>query len=393
MSDQEVAIREEMVRDALMHLYDNAYLLQHPLLPLLVKRHVPDPLARAQQLRSVIIEAVHSLTPPAPVVAKSKEWRPYGVLILRYVDRMSDERIQRDLAISERQLFRDLKAGIALLTVTLRAQAGGEGELDQDALATSLQEVGLRLERLDLNALGSQVLPLVQGLSGALGKVIHLQPAPAEAIAVADLALSRQALISALSHALHHAGGDVCLRVVTDQETQALVLQFQREAAATQAPPSEALGLARQLLEQQGGSLQLEDGEQGERCISLHWSRFEEPAILIVDDDPAMLRLFGRYLAGHGYRVVSTNDGSEAVKLAGENYVRLVILDVMMRDMDGWTVLQQLKADPATGEVPVLVCSVINEPQLALALGATALLRKPVRQEQLLSTVMEIVGI
>ena len=155
----------------------------------------------------------------------------------------------------------------------------------------------------------------------------------------------------------------------------------------------EALGLAQQLLEQQGGSLRLEDVEQEERRISLHWGRFQEPAILIVDDDVAMLRLFGRYLAGHGYRVVSSSDGSQAVKLAGENRVRLVILDVMMRDMDGWTVLQQLKADPTTRDLPVLVCSVINEPQLALTLGATALLRKPVCQEQLLSTVMAMVGI
>ena len=228
MDEQDTAIGEDLVRDVLMHLYDNAYLLQHPLLPLLVKRHLPDPLARAQQLRSLIIEAIHSLAPPAPVVAKSKEWRPYGVLILRYVDRLSDERIQRDLAISERQLFRDLKAGIALLTIALRAQAAGEAEAEkEDALASSLQGVGLRLERLDLNALGSQVLPLVQGLSAALGKAVHLQPAAAEAIAVADVALSRQALITALSYALQHASGDVCLQVVSTEETQALVLRFQ----------------------------------------------------------------------------------------------------------------------------------------------------------------------
>jgi len=65
----------------------------------------------------------------------------------------------------------------------------------------------------------------------------------------------------------------------------------------------------------------------------------------------------------------------------------------MMRDTDGWTVLQRLKAEPRTQDIPVLVCSVIDEPELARTLGAAGLLKKPVSREQLLDAVAAVIGI
>ena len=81
------------------------------------------------------------------------------------------------------------------------------------------------------------------------------------------------------------------------------------------------------------------------------------------------------------------------MRLARAHDVRLVVLDVMMRDTDGWTVLQRLKAEPRTQDIPVLVCSVIDEPELARTLGAAGLLKKPVSREQLLDAVAAVIGI
>ncbi|MHB0875114.1 MAG: response regulator [Anaerolineae bacterium] len=388
-------ITEDGVRDLLAHLYDNTYLREHPLLPVLVRRHMPDPLARTQHLRNLVIEAIHSLRPPAPVVARSREWRPYGILVYRYLDGMTDEQILDDLSLSERQFFRDLKAGIALLATALQARVAPEGgeESLADPLDTALEDVGLQFERLDLNDLGAEVLPLVRGLASVHGKEVAFAPASGHAIAVADAALSRQALISALSSSLRRAAGDVGLEVISGVQTQAVFLRYVDAAGSDDDAGDGALDLAQRLLERQGGSLQQHLGPSGERLVGLHWRRFEEPSVLIVDDNPGMLRLFARYLSGHGYRVVSTSDGAEAVSLARENGVRLVIVDVMMREMDGWAVLQQLKAEPQTQEVPVLICSVVNEPELAVTLGATGLLKKPVSREQLLDAVAAIIGI
>jgi len=390
------------VRDALAHLYDNMHLSQHPLLPLLVSRHMPDPVARAQLLRSAIIEAINGLRPPGSVTPRSKEWRPYGLLVYRYLDGMTDEQIERELAISERQLFRDLKAGIAQLTAFLQAKAAPNMSAEREALASSLRGVGLRLERLDLGLLCQEIAPVVESLAKALGKTIRLaeggssrqDPYCRGGMAVADAALSRQALISALAHALRSAEREVLVEQVSGGQTETLSLRYRGGLADGEAHGDgepEALAVTRQLLEQQGGFLQVHGQE--ECLICLHWPRFEAPPILVVEDDPGMLRLFSRYLDGHGYRVIGIADGRQAVQLAGENRVRLAVVDVVMREIDGWAVLQQLKADPATQHIPVLICSVINEPQLATTLGAVGLLKKPVSCEQLLEAVATVVGI
>ena len=62
-----------------------------------------------------------------------------------------------------------------------------------------------------------------------------------------------------------------------------------------------------------------------------------------------------------------------------------IVLDVMMRDVDGWELLQTLRSRPELAQVPIIVCSVLNEPTLALALGATAYLRKPIAADVLLA--------
>jgi len=391
MSEQS-GITEELVRDALTHLYDNAHLCEHPLLPVLVQRHMPDPLARTQHLRDILIEAIHALKPPPPVVARSRPWRPYGILVYRYLDGMTDKEIQRELAISERQFFRDLKTGVEMLTAALQGRAARDTTEKPDVIDSSLEEMGLHLERLNLRKLVREALPLVSGLADRKGKHLHLCPPESEMIAIADAGLSRQALISTLSYAIRHAVDKVHLEILSAAQTQAILIHYLK-ATGEVTDDDETLALAKRLLEQQSGFLQTRDSAIGERSIALHWRRFEEPPVLIVDDNPGMLRLFSRYLAGHGYRIVCSTDGSETVRLARENNVRLVILDVMMRKLDGWAVLQQLRAEPTTSEVPILVCSVINEPELALTLGATELLKKPVTREQLLDAVARIIGI
>ncbi|MHB0877949.1 MAG: response regulator [Anaerolineae bacterium] len=392
-TDAGADLSEELVRDALLHLYDNSHLLQSPLVPILLSHRSPDPLARAQQLRSLIIDAIQNLAPPPPVLPRSKEWRPYGVLLLRCIDRMTDERVQRELSISERQLYRDLKTGVSLLTEALRSSASGASR-GQDALASSLDEVGLRVERVDLVQLLHQVLPLAGVLAQSLGKSVEAPTGEprTEAVVVADEALSRQALISALSYCLQRSQGNVALSIEGDGEGTAISLRYLLAPSSSDEGGADALELARRLLTDQGGVL-LTTEETGSGCLCLRWPRFREPTVLVVDDDEAMLRLFSRYLAGHGYDVVCEPLAARAPEVARECGAQLVVLDVMMRERDGWTVLQRIKAQPETKDVPVLVCTVVNEPQLAQALGAAGFLRKPVTREQLVEVVGTLVGI
>jgi signal transduction histidine kinase/DNA-binding response OmpR family regulator len=109
----------------------------------------------------------------------------------------------------------------------------------------------------------------------------------------------------------------------------------------------------------------------------------EESVVLVVDDDPNALDLLGRTLQEAGVRVVTASEGPEALKLARTLQPAAITLDVLMPGMDGWEVLRQLKADPATQDIPVLMVTMTNDRALGYALGATEFLTKPVQRAQL----------
>jgi CheY-like chemotaxis protein len=146
------------------------------------------------------------------------------------------------------------------------------------------------------------------------------------------------------------------------------------------------------LVEMAGGHWQgLELGPEGCTC------RFDFPAdsqrvLLVVEDNEAVIRAFRRYLAGYNYQVIGATTGAEALRLAREASPAVITLDVMMPNQDGWEILQLLKNDPTTQHIPVIICSVLEDPELAHSLGAIAYLRKPVTQADLLSALNNLPG-
>jgi Amt family ammonium transporter len=89
-------------------------------------------------------------------------------------------------------------------------------------------------------------------------------------------------------------------------------------------------------------------------------------------------------LAATDWAVHGAVDGAEARQWLAEMRPTIIMLDVMMPREDGWEVLMALKAEATTRDIPIIVCSVLTEPQLATTLGAAAYLPKPVTQEALL---------
>jgi len=75
----------------------------------------------------------------------------------------------------------------------------------------------------------------------------------------------------------------------------------------------------------------------------------------VVEDDPRAVELIGAVLRPEGYRVVSASDGEEGLALIRRERPGLVILDLLMPETDGFTVLERLRADPATTDIPVIV--------------------------------------
>jgi signal transduction histidine kinase/DNA-binding response OmpR family regulator len=109
-----------------------------------------------------------------------------------------------------------------------------------------------------------------------------------------------------------------------------------------------------------------------------------ENTILVIDDDATARELITRYLNDEGFAVVTAANGIEALKLARELHPTAITLDVMMPDLDGWTVLSALKGDPKLAAIPVIMVTIVDEQQHAFALGAAGYLMKPIKRAQLL---------
>jgi CheY-like chemotaxis protein len=98
----------------------------------------------------------------------------------------------------------------------------------------------------------------------------------------------------------------------------------------------------------------------------------------VVDDDPTVRELVVRHLERAGFAVVAARGGQEGLRLVRELRPAAVTLDIMMPDLDGWTVLAAIKGDPALANVPVVLMSIIEEKNRGYALGAADYLVKPV---------------
>ena len=112
--------------------------------------------------------------------------------------------------------------------------------------------------------------------------------------------------------------------------------------------------------------------------------------MLVVDDQEIATQLYDRYLSRSGIRLIGLRSAGDAVSAAKRIQPQAIILDVVMPDMDGWEVLQLLKADASTRDIPVIMCSVWEEPELAMSLGAVDFLKKPITQKNLLSALTRL---
>jgi signal transduction histidine kinase/CheY-like chemotaxis protein len=109
------------------------------------------------------------------------------------------------------------------------------------------------------------------------------------------------------------------------------------------------------------------------------------PTVVVVEDDRRSFDLLRFYLEAAGARVVGARDGQEGLDTVRRLSPAGVVLDILLPGIDGWDVLAQLKADPATAAIPVVVVSMLDERGRGFALGAAEYLVKPVGKEQLLA--------
>ena len=174
------------------------------------------------------------------------------------------------------------------------------------------------------------------------------------------------------------------------------------EVAVSQSAGSEPVSLfpenwpelntVAQLVDPFDGELAVQQGEQGASSVVLTLPTVESVPVLVVEDNPDTRRLLQHYAARSRYRLILTDNGHQAIALAQQHGVRVLVLDIMMYEMAGWDLLSEWCHHPDTKEIPVVVCTILPQEELSQILGASAFLQKPVNQQQFLATLDSLTG-
>jgi len=116
------------------------------------------------------------------------------------------------------------------------------------------------------------------------------------------------------------------------------------------------------------------------------------PIVLVVDDDSTVRVVTERFLTREGFSVVTADGGREGLRLTRELHPAAITLDVIMPDLDGWTVLATIKGDPTLADIPVILMTIVDEKNRGYSLGAADYMVKPVDRERLGVVLRGIVG-
>ena len=394
----------EQVKEALNCLHDYVRLQNCPL----CSSFFPDPSlegpSRAQRFRRLLLETIEELSPPDQVPVNSKEWRGYHILSSRYIERREPQEVMQELAIGERQFYREQRKAIEALAQLLwekyqwieehqRGEKKGESEEREfQTLRDEAERLASQPERVELKEVLQGVLRALGPLARERGVGISYHLEEQLPTVYANRILIRQILIQTLS------------RCIVQPEVNGIHAEFMRRrrqvgveitaftSQGTRQSTAQALSLdtAQHLVEMVGGEWRGANVGQEQYRLQFLLPTSEPRMLLAIEDNPAAVKLLQRYLTRQDYQVVGASNGEEALRLAQELEPDVITLDVMMPNQDGWEILEALKRDPATKGIPILICSVLDEPDVALALGASAYLKKPFSQAQLLDVLSSL---
>ena len=114
------------------------------------------------------------------------------------------------------------------------------------------------------------------------------------------------------------------------------------------------------------------------------------PQIMVVDDDEDTVAILAHHLRREGFVPIEANSGAQCLKLVHENEVDVILLDLMMPEMDGFEVVQALRDNPETAEIPIIMITARDDLDAraeGMRLGVSDFLAKPVFRRQLASRI------
>jgi len=380
---------ETLIKDGLNNLFDFAVLETHPLLSNGIT--IPSNFSgnKGEFLKKVLLEAIENLKPAEKFYdINVPEWRVYIVLVKRYLEGMNSFDVAKLLAMSDRQYRRYQKKAIQSVAIIIWNRFI---QTTPELIVEKTQDSNNN----DFNIFQEEIVlsDVVQGLNNLLATrfseenvTIKIEEEIKSARVESDRVILRQILIKIVNTLLNYKTKRLTYTIYLFEDQIALSIKstVQHEGSLLNEgknEPFENLGIDIDQVEE-SGSKQIE--------IRIVFSKNKQKTILIIDDQEPAIRLFTRYLSRSNVKIIGISKPGKVLARVKEALPILIILDIMMPKMDGWEVLQSIKLDEKTKNIPVIVCSAWGEPELAKSLGAIEFLRKPVTQRDLLATIQSI---
>ena len=278
----------------------------------------------------------------------------------------------------------DLRSLLELATSMLRERAvlhGIDLRIETDADVGSVYSDELRLKQVLLNLVTNAVKFTEEGGS----VVVHAEREGAEIlITVTDTGIG-----------------------VPEADRERIFESFQQGGRGSSREEGTGLGLtlSRRLVELLGGRMWLESqvGRGSTFGFSLPAGSREATdgagegvpsatcgEVVVIEDDRPSLDLFKAYLSGAALEVTTARDGPSGLAAVRRTLPDVVLLDIRLPGIDGWAVLKELKSEPATRDIPVIVVSIVDERARGVAMGAAEYLVKPIGREDLLTALTAV---
>jgi CheY-like chemotaxis protein len=131
---------------------------------------------------------------------------------------------------------------------------------------------------------------------------------------------------------------------------------------------------------------------ESESSVEASFVCADRKTVLVVEDETDIAGLIRHHLESHGYGVITAALGKEALAKADAKHPDLITLDILLPDQDGFVVLQKLKANPRTADIPVVILSIVQDKESGFRLGAVDYLTKPIDEARLIESVQRILN-
>jgi CheY-like chemotaxis protein len=394
-----VAFKQQL-HAALTHLYHPAF--------------EPGPLLRTAlsasgqpMIQQMLLQAVERLKPTADAPLGTRSHQLYELLYYRYVRALTQEETAVHLHITPRHLRRRQQEAIHLLAHQLWERRAAprpiptEQPTDRNATHVIDGEDDFRAQvRQELAALQQRVPGAVAAVAEVLHGVAQLHDvltaphgvlltvnAVEPLMAAIHPTVLRQLLITGIEKlAKQMTRGVIELGAASNGSAVLLTLR----ATANQRLALPVSALMQEILVAQGGTLHTEAADTY-WALHIRLPAAQKAPVLVIDDNQDLVHFYRRYTANTCYDIIHASEGGLAFALAERHPPAAIVLDVMLPDADGWELLIQLQAHPATAGVPIIVCSVVRRAELASALRAALYVAKPVRRQEFIQALDQVV--